>query len=87
MSFEDMLFALGQMKIATQGLTPSSKLGKDVGMDSLELVDLQCILEKMYGLDIPSRVFEEDLCLGNVVEQVNAQLNGSTKSQAPLAKR
>jgi acyl carrier protein len=59
---------------ALQSSTPVS----DIGLESLDFVEVQVNLRKKYGVEVPSRAFADGEIsdLGSIVDYIQGQLSG-----------
>jgi len=53
-------------------LTPESRLREDIGLDSLDAVDLVISLELAFGFRIPEAEVKEIRTLGDIYERISA---------------
>lgn len=51
----------------------NSVLLTDLGMNSLDLINLVCVLEDEFDIDIPDRVIGQFKTVGDVVDYINNQ--------------
>jgi acyl carrier protein len=67
-----ILFRIFQeMKISTKNLNLDSCLGTDIGLDSLEIVELHCQLEKKFGIRIPPGILSPYYSIDAILQLVN----------------
>lgn len=57
-------------------ITDSSTLGEDLGLDSLDMIQLGLDLETRFGITVPDDSLPEDPTVGNVVEFVTGNIGG-----------
>ncbi len=63
--------------LSASAISPTAHLTRDLGLDSLDVVDLVMQLEQTFGLSIP----DEDYSLLTTVEEINSYLG--KKLQVP----
>ena len=65
----------GQVKNPDLTLTPSMDIQKDLGLDSIELVELIIDLEEAFQLSIPDEDVEDLASLGELADYLNNRIN------------
>jgi acyl carrier protein len=75
MDTDGIFLALKKMQISTEGLTEDSFLAADLGMDSLEIVDFELILERQMGISLPSEILEDDISIGELRSLIHDQMH------------
>lgn len=79
--FENVVRFIRELDIDTRGITPESRLGADIGMDSQEIVELALLIEKSYGISVPERL----LCKTSTVADTTAHIDRLVRAKsAPL---
>ena len=63
--------------VPLEGVTDSSKLHSDLGMDSIDAVEVIMELEEKYNIIIPDSDFEAAETVGNIIELVEQQIEQS----------
>lgn len=58
---------------ASLTLTRDTVLLTDLGMNSLDLVELVCVLEDEMGVEIPDRMIGEMKTVGDVIDFIESQ--------------
>ena len=68
---ERVLALLAQMKgVSPEAVRPESSLEKDLGLDSLAMLDFFFALEEEFGVSLPDEVAERIVTVGEAVEVV-----------------
>lgn len=65
----------GQVKNPDLNLTTSMDIQKDLGLDSIELVELIIDLEEAFQLSIPDEDVEDLASLGELADYLNNRIN------------
>ncbi|WP_269799517.1 acyl carrier protein [Helicobacter pylori] len=55
-------------------VTPEAKFVKDLGVDSLDIVELIMALEEKFGIEIPDEQAEKIVNVGDVMRYIEKQL-------------
>ncbi len=55
-------------------IKPDSVLTADLGLNSVELLDLVCIIEEKYNIVIPDRILQTLVTIKDVVEYLEASV-------------
>ncbi len=63
-----------QLNIDASQVTPEAKLVKDLGVDSLDVVELIMALEERFGVEIPDEQVEKIVNVGDVMRYIEKQL-------------
>ncbi|KHL80285.1 acyl carrier protein [Helicobacter pylori] len=63
-----------QLEIDVSQVTPEAKLVKDLGADSLDIVELIMALEERFGIEIPDEQAEKIVNVGDVMRYIEKQL-------------
>ncbi|GAA7171015.1 hypothetical protein HpBGD53_10940 [Helicobacter pylori] len=63
-----------QLEIDVSQVTPEAKLVKDLGVDSLDIVELIMALEERFGIEIPDEQAEKIVNVGDVMRYIEKQL-------------
>ncbi|WP_120878457.1 acyl carrier protein [Helicobacter pylori] len=63
-----------QLEIDVSQVTPEAKLVKDLGVDSLDIVELIMALEERFGIEIPNEQAEKIVNVGDVMRYIEKQL-------------
>ncbi|GAA8368105.1 hypothetical protein HpDR4_10010 [Helicobacter pylori] len=63
-----------QLKIDVSQVTPEAKFVKDLGVDSLDIVELIMALEERFGIEIPDEQAEKFINVGDVMRYIEKQL-------------
>ncbi|WQR81268.1 acyl carrier protein [Helicobacter pylori] len=63
-----------QLNIDVSQVTPEAKLVKDLGVDSLDIVELIMALEERFGIEIPYEQAEKIVNVGDVMRYIEKQL-------------
>ncbi|GAA7303947.1 hypothetical protein HpNP104_12180 [Helicobacter pylori] len=62
------------MEIDVSQVTPEAKFVKDLGVDSLDVVELIMALEEKFGIEIPDEQAEKIVNVGDVMRYIEKQL-------------
>ncbi|GAA7286112.1 hypothetical protein HpM018_09380 [Helicobacter pylori] len=62
------------MNIDASQVTPEAKFVKDLGVDSLDIVELIMALEEKFGIEIPDEQAEKIVNVGDVMRYIEKQL-------------
>ncbi|GAA8280115.1 hypothetical protein HpNP116_10460 [Helicobacter pylori] len=62
------------MEIDVSQVTPEAKFVKDLGVDSLDIVELIMALEERFGIEIPDEQAEKIVNVGDVMRYIEKQL-------------
>ncbi len=74
-SFETIRAVIAkQLNIDASQVTPEAKLVKDLGVDSLDIVELIMALEEKFGIEIPDEQAEKIVNVGDVMRYIEKQL-------------
>ncbi len=60
-----------QLGIEAKTITPQSEVVKDLGADSLDVVELMMVLEDEYGVTLPEGEVENVKTVQDIVDMVN----------------
>ncbi len=63
-----------QLEIDVSQVTPEAKLVKDLGVDSLDIVELIMALEERFGIEIPDEQAEKIVNVGDIMRYIEKQL-------------
>ncbi len=63
-----------QLEIDVSQVTPEAKFVKDLGADSLDVVELIMALEERFGIEIPDEQAEKIVNVGDVMRYIEKQL-------------
>ncbi|GAA8553820.1 acyl carrier protein [Helicobacter pylori] len=63
-----------QLEIDVSQVTPEAKFVKDLGVDSLDVVELIMALEERFGIEIPDEQAEKIVNVGDVMRYIEKQL-------------
>ncbi|WQU64603.1 acyl carrier protein [Helicobacter pylori] len=63
-----------QLEIDVSQVTPEAKFVKDLGVDSLDVVELIMALEERFGVEIPDEQAEKIVNVGDVMRYIEKQL-------------
>ncbi|WQX35639.1 acyl carrier protein [Helicobacter pylori] len=63
-----------QLNIDASQVTPEAKFVKDLGADSLDIVELIMALEERFGIEIPDEQAEKIVNVGDVMRYIEKQL-------------
>ncbi|MGL2827476.1 acyl carrier protein [Helicobacter pylori] len=63
-----------QLEIDVSQVTPEAKFVKDLGVDSLDIVELIMVLEERFGIEIPDEQAEKIVNVGDVMRYIEKQL-------------
>ncbi len=63
-----------QLNIDASQVTPEAKFVKDLGVDSLDIVELIMALEERFGIEIPDEQAEKIVNVGDVMRYIEKQL-------------
>ncbi|WRC05477.1 acyl carrier protein [Helicobacter pylori] len=63
-----------QLGIDVSQVTPEAKFVKDLGVDSLDIVELIMALEERFGIEIPDEQAEKIVNVGDVMRYIEKQL-------------
>ncbi|WQV00333.1 acyl carrier protein [Helicobacter pylori] len=59
-----------QLNVDTAQVTPEAEFVKDLGADSLDVVELIMALEEKFGIEIPDEQAEKIVNVGDVVKYI-----------------
>ena len=62
-----------QLRVAAEKITPESKIMKDLGADSLDILQLLMRIEDQYGIVIPDQALAKFETVGDVVTYLEKQ--------------
>nr|WP_231626144.1 acyl carrier protein [Helicobacter pylori] len=62
------------MNIDVSQVTPEAKFVKDLGVDSLDIMELIMALEERFGIEIPDEQAEKIVNVGDVMRYIEKQL-------------
>ncbi|MGN8369427.1 acyl carrier protein [Helicobacter pylori] len=62
------------MEIDASQVTPEAKFVKDLGVDSLDIVELIMALEERFGIEISDEQAEKIVNVGDVMRYIEKQL-------------
>ncbi|WP_100981876.1 acyl carrier protein [Helicobacter pylori] len=69
--FEDIQAVIAeQLNVDTAQVTPKAEFVKDLGADSLDVVELIMALEEKFGIEIPDEQAEKIVNVGDVVKYI-----------------
>ncbi len=69
--FEDIQAVISeQLNVDTAQVTPEAEFVKDLGADSLDVVELIMALEEKFGIEIPDEQAEKIVNVGDVVKYI-----------------
>ncbi len=69
--FEDIQAVIAeQLNVDTAQVTPEAEFVKDLGADSLDVVELIMALEEKFGIEIPDEKAEKIVNVGDVVKYI-----------------
>ncbi|TPH84173.1 acyl carrier protein [Helicobacter pylori] len=69
--FEDIQAVIvEQLNVDTAQVTPEAEFVKDLGADSLDVVELIMALEEKFGIEIPDEQAEKIVNVGDVVKYI-----------------
>ncbi|RVZ58446.1 acyl carrier protein [Helicobacter pylori] len=63
-----------QLNVDTAQVTPEAEFVKDLGVDSLDIVELIMALEERFGIEIPDEQAEKIVNVGDVMRYIEKQL-------------
>ncbi|MBH0278833.1 acyl carrier protein [Helicobacter pylori] len=63
-----------QLNIDVSQVTPEAKFVKDLGVDSLDIMELIMALEERFGIEIPDEQAEKIVNVGDVMRYIEKQL-------------
>ncbi|WQZ79732.1 acyl carrier protein [Helicobacter pylori] len=63
-----------QLNIDASQVTPEAKFVNDLGVDSLDIVELIMALEEKFGIEIPDEQAEKIVNVGDVMRYIEKQL-------------
>jgi len=63
-----------QSNVDISTITPETKLGADLGMDSLDVVEVVMAVEEEFNLDIPGEEADKVVTLQNAVDLLRKRL-------------
>ncbi|KNX48446.1 acyl carrier protein [Helicobacter pylori] len=63
-----------QLEIDVSQVTPEAKFVKDLGVDSLDIVELIMALEERFGIEISDEQAEKIVNVGDVMRYIEKQL-------------
>ncbi|PUD04851.1 acyl carrier protein [Helicobacter pylori] len=69
--FEDIQAVIAeQLNVDSAQVTPEAEFVKDLGADSLDVVELIMALEEKFGIEIPDEQAEKIVNVGDVVKYI-----------------
>ncbi|GAA8509505.1 acyl carrier protein [Helicobacter pylori] len=69
--FEDIQAVIAeQLNVDATQVTPEAEFVKDLGADSLDVVELIMALEEKFGIEIPDEQAEKIVNMGDVVKYI-----------------
>ncbi|MUV10227.1 acyl carrier protein [Helicobacter pylori] len=69
--FEDIQAVIAeQLNVDVAQVTPEAEFVKDLGADSLDVVELVMALEEKFGIEIPDEQAEKIVNVGDVVKYI-----------------
>ncbi|MFP6104815.1 acyl carrier protein [Helicobacter pylori] len=69
--FEDIQAVIAeQLNVDAAQVTPETEFVKDLGADSLDVVELIMVLEEKFGIEIPDEQAEKIVNVGDVVKYI-----------------
>ncbi|MGL2724395.1 acyl carrier protein [Helicobacter pylori] len=69
--FEDIQVVIAeQLNVDVAQVTPEAEFVKDLGADSLDVVELIMALEEKFGIEIPDEQAEKIVNVGDVVKYI-----------------
>ncbi|MBM0625351.1 acyl carrier protein [Helicobacter pylori] len=73
--FEDIQAVIAeQLNVDAAQVTPEAEFVKDLGADSLDVVELIMALEEKFGIEIPDEQAEKIVNVGDVMRYIEKQL-------------
>ncbi|MEJ8589094.1 acyl carrier protein [Helicobacter pylori] len=63
-----------RLEIDVSQVTPEAEFVKDLGVDSLDVVELIMALEEKFGIEIPDEQAEKIVNVGDVMRYIEKQL-------------
>jgi len=66
-----------QLRVPTEQVTPDALLGRDLGADSLDAVEVIMTLEEVFSLEIPDEDAERIMTVNDVIRYVTNALSTS----------
>ncbi len=72
--FETIQAVIEQLEIDASQVTPEAKFVKDLGVDSLDILELIMALEERFGIEIPDEQAEKIVNVGDVMRYIEKQL-------------
>ncbi|MEJ8622942.1 acyl carrier protein [Helicobacter pylori] len=63
-----------QLNVDAAQVTPEAEFVKDLGVDSLDIVELIMALEERFGIEIPDEQAEKIVNVGDVMRYIEKQL-------------
>ncbi|WRE84834.1 acyl carrier protein [Helicobacter pylori] len=63
-----------QLNVDAAQVTPKAEFVKDLGVDSLDIVELIMALEERFGIEIPDEQAEKIVNVGDVMRYIEKQL-------------
>ncbi|KJH72364.1 acyl carrier protein [Aliterella atlantica CENA595] len=64
-----------QLAVDISEVTPTAAFVKDLGADSLDLVELVLILEEEFDIEIPDEAVEQTITVEQAVNYINSKVN------------
>ncbi len=64
-----------QLNVDATQVTPEAEFVKDLGADSLDVVELIMASEEKFGIEIPDEQAEKIVNVGDVMKYIEKQLN------------
>lgn len=75
MGLPKLLEAFKMIEIDSQQLTDSVSLRADLGMDSQEIIELHCCIEKLFGFKLPDNFIFENETYGSLSAKLGRLVN------------
>jgi len=69
-----------QLHVPAEQVTPDASLGRDLGADSLDLIEVIMTLEEIFSLEIPDEDAERIVTVDDVIRYVTNALGASGRT-------
>ena len=65
-----------EFELEPEALVPEARIREDLGLDSLDIVDMVMTLEDEFGIEVPDEAIENLRTVGDVVNFVDSHQKG-----------
>lgn len=74
---EKLITAFSMVEIGSNELQTDTQLCVDLGMDSQEVIELHCNIEKLFGFELPDGFIVKDETFGSLYTKLNYLSNNA----------